>query len=549
MELKLNNKKPNIIIFTTDQQREIRDFPPEWVAENLKSLVRLQRNGMTYRHNYINTAPCWANRGVMMSGVYPLVSQVLEVGDTLPPSLASFPKILKKAGYRRIYKGKWHLTGKFDHFSTGRASVTDGKTKPRVIEEDKEMEALYGFSGWTSPDAGTSLVDTPNPNAVATLGGGKGNNDNRVVHGKDFLAPEYQESAVDFIKNHADSDEPYCLVVSLVNPHDISVYPGDLEAYGYCLDAIKDYKGFQLPVSYHEDNLSTKPHAQLNLLNGFGSGPMDEETALNYLKFYAYLQTLPDKLIGDVLDAMTPQQLEETIIIRTADHGEMGAAHGGLREKANTFYQETVNIPLIISNPILFPEPKTCDQLVGQIDLVPTIADLVGLDAQAIQEEFLLQGTSFAQTLVDPDAYTNDDLIFLYYSGANFTTVHPSGAANVICGYLNKRWKYAVYFAPQGGSPKGEHYAGVISGNTFPVNGGGESTSIFTSNWYPVVMLDSVQYELYDREHDPHELNNLLYGETIPAEIKKVHKTLHHQLTQKMMENNSLPIGWRDIVV
>lgn len=425
MPTALKKEKPNIIIFITDQQRETRGFPPEWVEENLTSLKRLQQNGMTFRHNYINTAPCWANRGVMMSGVYPLVSQVLEVGNTLPPSLANFSRILGKAGYRPVYKGKWHLTGKFDKFSEHWASQPNAKET--VIEEDTAMEEIYGLSGWTSPDAGTALVTkptlkngAPNTDGIANLGGGNGKNDNRVVHGEGFLAPESQESAIDFIRNNEDCDQPYCLVVSLVNPHDISTYPGgDPKDYGYDinLDDMPGYDAFRLPVSYYEDDLTTKPETQLNFLNGFDEGPMDEQTALNYLKFYAYLQTLPDKLIGDILDAMTPQQLEDTIIIRTADHGEMGAAHGGLREKMNTFYQETVNIPLVISNPLLFPEPKTSDSLVGQIDLLPTIAELAGLDPIQVKEEFLIQGKSFAQALLNPTQQVNKDLLFLFYSG------------------------------------------------------------------------------------------------------------------------------------
>ncbi len=530
MAIEINNKKPNIMLIITDQQRAIRDFPEEWVEQNLKSLMRLQKNGMTYRYNYINTAPCWANRGVLMSGTYPLINQVLEVGNTLSSHFATFSKILKKAGYRTVYKGKWHLNGEFDDFSITWKSNPNAKTT--VIQEDEEMANMYGFEGWTSPDAGTALVTRYNRKGIETLGGGVGKNDLRVITGEGLIAPDEQESVLDFIKNNAQTDEPYCLVISLVNPHDISVYPGKLEDVGYSLEDIEDYKDFSLPKSFYEDDLSTKPDAQLNFLKGFDPPQMDEETALNYLKFYAYLHTLPDRLIEMVLDTMTPEQLNDTIIIRTTDHGEMGAAHGGLREKMNTFYQETIHIPLIISNPYLFPEAQTCDALVGQIDLLPTIAEIVGLDAQEVKEEFFLRGNSFAQTLINPDAHVNDTILFMFYSGDNFPDVQPSGAANVICGLVNKKWKYGVYFAPEGGLP--------TDGNLPPFP---------PPNWYPVVILDSVQYELYDLENDPNELENLLYGENIPENILVIQKDLHHQLTQEMTKNNSMPIRWRDIVI
>ena len=541
--LKLNKKKPNIMVILTDQQRAIRHFPEKWVEQNLKSLIRLQKNGMTYSNNYINTAPCWANRGILMSGTYPLISQVLEVGNTLPPSFANFSKILKKAGYRIVYKGKWHLTGKFDQFAVDWSSDADARIA--AIKEGEEMERLYGLSGWTSPDAGTSLVMKPTKKGIANLGGGYGKNDLRVITGEGFIAPEKQQSVLDFIKDNRQSSTPYCLVISLVNPHDISVYPGELEAYGYSLADFENYEGFHLPESYYKDDLSTKPDAQLNFLNGFDGGAMDETTALSYLKFYAYLQAQSDRLIETVLDAMTSEQLNETIIIRTADHGEMGASHGGLREKMNTFYQETVNIPLIISNPLLFPEPRVCEELVGQIDLLPTIAEMIGLDEQKTKEEFFLLGDSFAKTLLNPDVHTNDEVIFLFYSGSNFKVL-PSGAANVICGLVNKKWKYGVYFAPEGGLPAIESYPGIQTGDTFSRE---ETIAIATSNWYPVVILESVQYELYDLVNDPNELDNMLYGEQISEPIQAIQKELHYKLTQEMTKNNSMPIGWRDIVI
>ena len=43
--------------------------------------------------------------------------------------------------------------------------------------------------------------------------------------------------------------------------------------------------------------------------------------------------------------------------MRTADHGEMGLSHGGLRQKAFNAYEETINVPLVVSNPVLFPGP------------------------------------------------------------------------------------------------------------------------------------------------------------------------------------------------
>ena len=70
-------------------------------------------------------------------------------------------------------------------------------------------------------------------------------------------------------------------------------------------------------------------------------------------------------------------------MIATADHGEMGTAHGGLRQKNFNFYEESTRVPLVYSNPRLFPRPRTSDALVSHVDFLPTLASLVGAPASA----------------------------------------------------------------------------------------------------------------------------------------------------------------------
>ncbi len=66
-----------------------------------------------------------------------------------------------------------------------------------------------------------------------------------------------------------------------------------------------------------------------------------------------------DAKIGRLLDALggadDPDSLRSrTVVVRCADHGEMGLSHGGLRQKTFNVYEETINVPLVVSNPVLF---------------------------------------------------------------------------------------------------------------------------------------------------------------------------------------------------
>ena len=53
-------------------------------------------------------------------------------------------------------------------------------------------------------------------------------------------------------------------------------------------------------------------------------------------------------------------------------------SHGGLRQKMFNAYEESIRVPLVISNPVLFPEPRESDALVSLVDLVPTLLGLTG---------------------------------------------------------------------------------------------------------------------------------------------------------------------------
>ena len=71
------------------------------------------------------------------------------------------------------------------------------------------------------------------------------------------------------------------------------------------------------------------------------------------------------------------------MVIATSDHGEMGMTHGGMRQKNFQAYEETMRVPLVWSNPQLFPRPRRSDALVSHVDFLPTMAGLFGAPKQA----------------------------------------------------------------------------------------------------------------------------------------------------------------------
>jgi arylsulfatase A-like enzyme len=170
-------------------------------------------------------------------------------------------------------------------------------------------------------------------------------------------------------------------VVSLINPHDIPF--GAL----YLDRPMPDYP-ITLPKSWNEDMMAPSVPPELRRAppkvrkkgfpGVFGTPPATESDWREYIQRYYYLLQDCDRHIGTVLDALEfSGGLDNTIVVYTADHGEMAGAHGQVAK--GVMYEESVTVPLIISNPRLYKSAQTTDALCSNIDLAPTIAGFAGV--------------------------------------------------------------------------------------------------------------------------------------------------------------------------
>ena len=154
-------------------------------------------------------------------------------------------------------------------------------------------------------DAGTAIQQAQGTafgvfNGNNTAGGGNLNNDGRYVSG-DINATPGQipgvggESVVEFLQGRKGTSNPFYLFVSLVNPHDIGAYPGNLitppawQQVGYKREDFA-HLGIKLPPNYADD-LSTKPSIQKLARDNYDKfAPLDGLDAQEeYINFYAYL--------------------------------------------------------------------------------------------------------------------------------------------------------------------------------------------------------------------------------------------------------------------
>jgi arylsulfatase A-like enzyme len=97
-----------------------------------------------------------------------------------------------------------------------------------------------------------------------------------------------------------------------------------------------------------------------------------------FLRIYYGSVRLIDDQVGRILKTLDHAgQTDNTLIIFTADHGDMIGGHGMAWKSTTAFYEEVVNVPLLIRYPRMF-KPHVNDMAVDHVDFMPTILDLLG---------------------------------------------------------------------------------------------------------------------------------------------------------------------------
>lgn len=432
---------PNLLIFMTDQQRTTQWYPRLWVQENLPNLWMLQQRGVTFTNGMTNTSACSPSRATLWTSTFPMLNGVDSVGQTLnltdpetgePVTVSTGPGVDPRpmttlglmlqnhapAGvdYQVAYKGKWHLTESFSQ-GVGPIAQQGAEHQASQASDNATMASTYGFNGWTSPDFGTSMdagASSIPTESLATLGGGVGQNDARVAVGTSWAGGSTVASAAAFLRNVETTPErPFCLVVSLLNPHDIFASPDGYASAGYLppgLPAPWRQAPFTEITSVPPNavltppQLANKPAAQASWRTDYTA-----DQALDYLRFYAYLETLSDALLGQVWAELKSEHVANTLVLRLADHGEMGMSQGYMIEKEAQAYNETLLVPMVFTAPGL-PAGAQCGALAGLVDVLPTLAEICGLSDL---DTYATQGQSLADAVLAGDkGQTTDQLLF-----------------------------------------------------------------------------------------------------------------------------------------
>jgi arylsulfatase A-like enzyme len=496
---KQGSKGLNILLVMTDQERF--DLP---AALPLPGHDRLRERGSSFTQHQVNTTPCSPSRSNLYFGQHTQHTRMtVNLGvypePQIPAAMPSLGHYLRANGYYTAYKGKWHLSELRAHYELtyGRYPSAVDALEPFGFSDfnfdgDPHGSTWTGFKfdGQIASEASTWLQTKGK-----ALGAGK----------------------------------PWFLAVNFVNPHDVMYYAsGEAQVKSrvhrdylspiFPAPVSKPYdKLWDLPLpANHKADLKTKPWAHANYNDfcnfAFGKVPATEEAWKAYQSYYFNCLRDVDSHLMTVLDALQASgQADNTIVIFTADHGEMAGAQG-LRQKGPFMYQENVRVPFIVRHPDAKHGHQTA-ALSSAVDLVPTVLEMAGIPQQKLQELYpQLAGVSVAAAVAKPDAQTERTSRGALY---NYNTLHyidsefvhkvaqsgiqadrflPLRATLAIGQPLSKRSNPAFFRGIHTGSYKFARYFQPAQHHT-------------PTDWETLAKHN--QLELYDTQADPQELNNL----------------------------------------
>jgi arylsulfatase len=332
--------------------------------------------------------------------------------------------------------------------------------------------------------------------------------------------PVIAGQAAGWLRNRAPAvakDQPWFMAVNFVNPHDIMSFdyggtppiqmpPGMADAFVSKPPAeVPLYQrrwDLELPETLHDDLSGAAPAVrEFKTMADTMFGPVpSEDHWYEGLNFYLNCLRDVDRSIELVLDSLVASgQADDTVVVFTADHGEMVGSHG-LRQKGNLVYDENFHVPLIISHPDVEGGTKT-DALASAVDLAPTLLALAGVKADVVDSEFpSLHGHSLVPVL-DGGEGTRDGVLTAVESvmmlDGGFWQAFGSadGPARIEAGELRPDWEKRGFLR---GFTDGRYSFGRYFSPLRP-NRPPDVDALFADN-------DVV---LYDRDEDPAERVNL----------------------------------------
>jgi arylsulfatase A-like enzyme len=503
------SKRYNVLMIVTDQESYI---PPSALPKGyrLPGHEKLAARGTVFENHQIASAVCTPSRSVIYTGQHIQNTGMFDNtnfpwSNDLSTDIPTVGDLLRREGYYTAYKGKWHLTDEFE-------TANDLNMPTRILGEEMEE---YGFSDYLG------IGDM-----IAHTNGG-------YLH--DGIIAATTKSWMRGKGKSLDAEnKPWFMAVNLVNPHDVMYYNTDLPG-----QPAEQTKNALMHMNHEPDSAQFRqqwdyglpesrkqsvtgpgrPAAHLEYTDArsalVGQVPNEDDRWQRLNDYYLNCLQSADRHLLDILNELEDVGMaDNTIVIYTSDHGELGGAHG-LSGKGATAYREQNNVPFIVSHPG-FKGGKRCKAVTSHVDIAATLVSVAGGNLEA---EPNLRGKDISGVLADPEA-------------ASFDAIRPGALFNFnMFAYQDSEFLLNISeFLRNGGSP-----AELQAKNWKPNLGNrGAIRTVYDgrykfSRYYspqehhtPRTMeelFNNNDIEMFDLQSDPKEMNNLALDRRANGEL------------------------------
>jgi len=313
------------------------------------NMDRLAHQGVRFQNAFTQTGQCCPSRYTIWTGRYAHSHGCRWNGVVEPLEETTIMEVLKKAGYVCGGFGKHHM---MNHPTKhGMDVVVDMPDYHRFLKAEgrpfwlKQGQWIQGVRQGGAPVGFTYLDNDHHP------------------------AGFWTSKVIDFMRKN--KDKPFYIHYSFYGPHTPYV-PSKTWADMYDPDKLT------LPGNFNTQ-FENMPSALTKLKKNHEK--MSEEVLRKTLAYYYGLISQIDYNIGRVLDELEKLGLaDRTMVIYTADHGDMAGEYRTF-QKTVANYDATIRIPMIIRLPGVAQAGKVREELVGLVDMVPTLCELTGVKA------------------------------------------------------------------------------------------------------------------------------------------------------------------------
>ncbi len=350
--------RPNILVLMVDQLNGtlFPDGPADFLhAPHLKALAA---RSVRFAQTYTASPLCAPARASFMAGQLPSRTRVYDNAAEFASDIPTYAHHLRRAGYHTALSGKMHFVG---------------PDQLHGFEERLTTDIYPADFGWT-PDYRRpgERIDWWYHNLGSVTGAGVAEITNQLEY-DDEVAHHAGAKLYDLARGH--DDRPWCLTVSFTHPHDPYVARRRFfDLYEDC-PALDPEVG---PIPYDDLDPHSKRLWHASDCGAFAITP--EMVRRSRRAYFANVSYVDDK-IGQLLAILEATRMaEDTVVVFVSDHGDMLGERGAWFKMS--FFEGSARVPLMIAAPGLAPATVTTP--VSTLDVLPTLADLAGLDLSTV---------------------------------------------------------------------------------------------------------------------------------------------------------------------